>query len=225
MKKSGFTLAEVLITLAIIGVVATLTLPALMTNTGEQQYKTGLKKGINTLTEAGQMSSAMAGFDYASLTTTSTAANPGAMTAGESEQSLYALLSNRANIDYSLSGKSSLPGDNASNIAIFFRDGMAISYNPQNAVVSNESVKTFDDGDGIIHGIPITLDVNGAKGPNLHSNCQANSAAANALEADNGVATTSCTKDKRVIKDRFAVRLRGVYAVPNNAAARWVFDN
>ena len=29
MKKNGFTLAEVLITLAIIGVVATLTLPAL----------------------------------------------------------------------------------------------------------------------------------------------------------------------------------------------------
>ena len=33
MKKNGFTLAEVLITLAIIGVVATMTLPALMTNT------------------------------------------------------------------------------------------------------------------------------------------------------------------------------------------------
>ena len=45
MKKNGFTLAEVLITLAIIGVVATLTLPALMTNTAEQQAKTALKKG------------------------------------------------------------------------------------------------------------------------------------------------------------------------------------
>lgn len=44
MKKNGFTLAEVLITLAIIGVVATLTLPALMTNTQEQQARTALKK-------------------------------------------------------------------------------------------------------------------------------------------------------------------------------------
>jgi prepilin-type N-terminal cleavage/methylation domain-containing protein len=59
MKKNGFTLAEVLITLAIIGVVATMTLPALMTNTGEQQAKTGLKKGINTLTEAAQMNEAI----------------------------------------------------------------------------------------------------------------------------------------------------------------------
>ena len=44
MKKRGFTLAEVLITLTIIGVVATMTLPALMTNTAETQAKTGLKK-------------------------------------------------------------------------------------------------------------------------------------------------------------------------------------
>ena len=37
MKKTGFTLAEVLITLSIIGVVAMMTLPALMTNVQEQQ--------------------------------------------------------------------------------------------------------------------------------------------------------------------------------------------
>ena len=51
MKKNGFTLAEVLITLAIIGVVATMTLPAVMTNTAEQQAKSALKKGINTFTK------------------------------------------------------------------------------------------------------------------------------------------------------------------------------
>ena len=67
MKKNGFTLAEVLITLAIIGVVATLTLPALMTNTAEQQARTALKKGINTLTEAAQMNQAIDGFDYSNL--------------------------------------------------------------------------------------------------------------------------------------------------------------
>ena len=65
MKKNGFTLAEVLITLAIIGVVATITLPALMTNTQEQQSRTALKKGINTLTESAQMNQAIDGFDDA----------------------------------------------------------------------------------------------------------------------------------------------------------------
>ena len=51
MKKNGFTLAEVLITLSIIGVIATLTLPTLMTNINESQNKTGFKKVINTLSK------------------------------------------------------------------------------------------------------------------------------------------------------------------------------
>ena len=110
MKKNGFTLAEVLITLAIIGVVATLTLPALMTNTAEQQAKTALKKGINTLTEAAQMNQAIAGFDYASLTVAGTSQEDA------NTQSLYGLLSQRASVDYQ---KSKL----ASNIQLSKKSG------------------------------------------------------------------------------------------------------
>ena len=47
--KKGFTLAEILITLTIIGVVAALTLPSVMTNVTQNQCKTGLKKAINIL--------------------------------------------------------------------------------------------------------------------------------------------------------------------------------
>ena len=101
MKKNGFTLAEVLITLAIIGVVATLTLPSLMTNTGEQQYKTALKKGLNTLSEAGQMNSALEGFDFTSLTTATTS-NIYEST-GELSQSLYGLLNARTKVKQSKS--------------------------------------------------------------------------------------------------------------------------
>lgn len=52
VEKSGFTLAEVLVTLAIIGVVAALTIPSLIQSTQKQQYVTGLKKAYSILSQA-----------------------------------------------------------------------------------------------------------------------------------------------------------------------------
>ena len=52
-KKSAFTLAEVLITLGIIGVVAALTtIPAMINNTHNKELETGLKKAYSTLSQA-----------------------------------------------------------------------------------------------------------------------------------------------------------------------------
>ncbi len=61
MKKRGFTLAEVLITLGIIGVVATVTMPALMTNFQKQTYVAGIKKAYNTVQNAVDMYMAVEG--------------------------------------------------------------------------------------------------------------------------------------------------------------------
>ncbi len=44
MKHRGFTLAEVLITLGIIGVVAAMTIPTLIANTNSQKYRAQFKK-------------------------------------------------------------------------------------------------------------------------------------------------------------------------------------
>ncbi len=230
MKKTGFTLAEVLITLAIIGVVATLTLPALMTNTAEQQAKTALKKGINTLTEAAQMNQAIAGFDYGSLTVAMDTSDP-----NPDEQSLYGLLATRTSVDYQKSGTDKLvtnqgtatstPSD---NYAIFFRDGSALMFDP--AIVSSSSPDAPGTGsqagdklmdDNLVYGITAIYDTNGAKGPNILSNCKGN-ALGEAPDSDN---VADCTTAKRIIKDQFGVRLRGGYAVPNGAAARWAFEN
>ena len=49
---AAFTLAEVLITLAIIGVVAALTIPTVITNYQKKMYVTQLKKSYNNLTNA-----------------------------------------------------------------------------------------------------------------------------------------------------------------------------
>ena len=64
-KRFAFTLAEVLIALAIIGVVAAMTIPTFMANTAGAQFKTGLKKGITVLTQAASANYATEGYDYA----------------------------------------------------------------------------------------------------------------------------------------------------------------
>ena len=68
-KKFGFTLAEVLITLGIIGVVAAMTIPTLISNTNSAKFKSQYKKTLSTLNQAALMATAQYDLDYASLTT------------------------------------------------------------------------------------------------------------------------------------------------------------
>lgn len=51
-NKRGFTLAEVLITLTIVGVVAALTIPSLIQQSDEAQIRTSTKKAYSTLSNA-----------------------------------------------------------------------------------------------------------------------------------------------------------------------------
>ncbi len=52
LHKTAFTLAEVLITLAIIGVVAAITVPVLMRNTNNEQFKSAAYKHLSVLNNA-----------------------------------------------------------------------------------------------------------------------------------------------------------------------------
>lgn len=53
-EKMAFTLAEVLITLLVIGVVASLVIPALLQNTQDQEFKTAWKKAYSEIAQATQ---------------------------------------------------------------------------------------------------------------------------------------------------------------------------
>ena len=62
MKRlKGFTLAEVLITLAIIGVVAAISIPSVISNSQQQEFKTGLRKAVSVLNSAITMNMALDG--------------------------------------------------------------------------------------------------------------------------------------------------------------------
>ena len=59
--KRAFTLAEVLITLAIIGVVAAISIPSVISNSQQQEFKTGLRKAVSVLNSAITMNMAIDG--------------------------------------------------------------------------------------------------------------------------------------------------------------------
>lgn len=63
-KRFGFTLAEVLITLGIIGVVAAMTIPTLLQNTNSVKFATQFKKSLSTVKQAGLMAVAQYDMEY-----------------------------------------------------------------------------------------------------------------------------------------------------------------
>ena len=67
-QKRAFTLAEVLITLGIIGVVAAMTIPTLIANTNSAKFKSQYKKTLSTLNQAALMATAQYDLNFASLT-------------------------------------------------------------------------------------------------------------------------------------------------------------
>lgn len=64
MKKFGFTLAEVLITLGIIGVVAAMTIPTLIANTNSARFRSQYKKILSSLSQAGKIAQERYDFSY-----------------------------------------------------------------------------------------------------------------------------------------------------------------
>jgi len=66
-KANGFTLAEVLITLGIIGVVAAMTIPTLIANTNSTKFKSQFKKTMSTATQAVRMAEAQYDINFATL--------------------------------------------------------------------------------------------------------------------------------------------------------------
>ena len=197
MKKNGFTLAEVLITLTIIGVVATLTLPALMSNTQEQQAITAFRKSMNTLNEVAQMNSAVDGFDYGGISTQAVPNAAGVTiyneTNGTLTQSIWAMMSVRAQVDPTRSGAANtvygsqaLAGACAGFNAIAFRDGTMLCY---------DNVVTNANAQAVINAV---VDTNGIKAPNAVSTCTGE----------------ACNNSQRVINDQFEITLYNSTAIP-----------
>lgn len=144
MRRQGFTLAEVLITLVIIGVIAAMTIPTLMNNTNSQEYRSGIKKAISVLNQALTMQYALDGTQIADYT---------ASTAAQVRDLVFA---KRLNV-ISTSDSGTIGATTGATL-FYTADGMKFAI----AKIASATC----DAEGATPCFDITIDVNGDKRPN-----------------------------------------------------------
>lgn len=141
--KKGFTLAEVLITLAIIGVVAAVAIPSVISNSNQQQYKTGLKKAVSVLNSAITMNIALEGetpYDNSNLM--------GYLMRHMSVLSTIDRIASKYIIIPSWSNKTAF-----TNAAFYTTDGMRFEFNRYNTTASPRATMTlYESGQRLCFG-------------------------------------------------------------------------
>ena len=172
-KMNAFTLAEVLITLGIIGVVAAMTMPTLMSSTQGAQYKAAYKKALSALSQAVTLNVALDEWNFADAT-------------GTSPYTIKEMLTNRMNVvrtetgtfngvdgkAYTITASTNNGGAKTAPVAptnanttLFFNDGIMFTFNTADAkACSNDDTRGIKKCYGFI-------DVNGIKAPNREVKC------------------------------------------------------
>lgn len=207
-KRFGFTLAEVLITLGIIGVVAAMTMPTLMNSTNGAQYRTAYKKALSVLSQAVVLNVALDDYDMSQATVSSST--------DTTKASLYAMFMNRMNVvktgtsegwEATANSSTAKFGSKATtNYTLYFNDGIVFSFptTAANCTSGNATVSA-----SWCKGV---IDVNGAKNPNKQVICDGQSNA-------NGE-VTNCEVTNPT--DIYPVIMYDQSILPNSAAARAV---
>ena len=236
-------MAEVLITSGIIGVIATLTLPTLMTNVAEKEYSTAMKKGIGMFTEAIQLNVAMENISFDEMT------DEESDLSATDTSSFVSFLNNRMQVD-SITSKTTAasicaPGytsgancisyggatDSFENV-VYFRDGSALMFDA--TMTSDECASKEGDIANVkastAYCIKGVYDTNGNKKPNLVANCSSNKTKTWVKEKvgdkdedgkSNGV---KCDKDTFVARDQYPLIFTGIAVYPGSLAAEYIFE-
>ena len=140
-KKSGFTLAEVLVTLMIIGVIAAMTIPSLMQSTAQQEYRAAFKKAVSMINQAVTLNYALDGRDATDY----------------SETTFIDLMTQRLNV-------MSMDGSNA----MYTADGMWFQATKEGDGVTADGANCNANDSATPSNVcsVVIVDVNGMKGPN-----------------------------------------------------------
>ncbi len=213
-KRFGFTLAEVLITLGIIGVVAAMTMPTLINATQGAQYKAAYKKALSALSQAVTLNVALDEWNFADADgNTYTVAN---------------MLTNRMNVVRSETGDSNIKlADGTTTYSAAVTSGTNGSGVTGSSLTIDSNNTTLFFNDGIMFSFPTAakecsmdattgsttpcygfVDVNGIKAPNKVVKC------------DSGSKDTDCVITSPT--DVYPVKFYDQTVLPASVAARAV---
>ena len=215
-KRFGFTLAEVLITLGIIGVVAAMTMPTLMNSTQGAQYKTAYKKALSAISQAVTLNVALDEWNFADATGTGSytvakmldSSLGGRMNVVRNETGSDNIKDAKGNPysvaigSGSLQGVTSAPTIADGNTTLFFNDGIMFTFPANSSACTHAEGATRKDCYGFI-------DVNGIKAPNRIVQCD-----------NSGASETDCQIKNPT--DVYPVRFYDATIVPNSTPARAV---
>ena len=243
-KRFGFTLAEVLITLGIIGVVAAMTIPTLIANTNSAKFRSQFKKTLSTMNQAALMGQAQYDMNYADATKacsetvnthTAAAHDPdtdasicailnGTLSGKQYVAAVKDLQSSKGAYQVTPATTTSGLAETTANKGVGFTAGTAAA--PGNTVIgyalADGSLFAFDSGakdctaSAPCYGF---IDVNGATLPNKEVTCSNGTAAA--TTGDNAAACT-VPNDAAHMTDVFPVKFYDSTVEPNSDAARYV---
>ena len=224
-KRFGFTLAEVLITLGIIGVVAAMTIPTLIANTNAAKFRSQFKKTISTLNQAGLMAQAQYDVDYGSSSTACAGATDAAPTLSSAT---FCGLFNGTLTGHSLSATNPYPtgqpaaataGDltvSANAYYLTLADGSMVVFSGAAKTdvctkAINETIDTYITNHAACRGY---IDVNGTTLPNREVSCTSSTAL--------GGGTCNVPNDTAHMTDIYPIVFHDATVEPASNAARFV---
>lgn len=230
--KKAFTLAEVLITLGIIGVVAVITIPSLIANMTGIKYRSQLKKSISTLNQAVKLNKAHYDWDFADVNTPCGGGNYEPNVSSDTEMSVCAIfnsnLSNRQIIDrngalenligYKFNGSTIGILNGVGQYKVFFLpDGSMVGV--RSIIFANCSLpvgKTLANGlvNGQLSHCTGFIDVNGFSLPNEETKCSVGTTSKNVNAA--------CIVKNRDMKDIYPVVFHDTTVEGATNATRYV---
>ena len=227
-KRFGFTLAEVLITLGIIGVVAAMTIPTLISNTNSAKFKSQYKKTLSTMNQAALMATAQYDLDFASLTA---ACNAGATEKPDVTASMCALINGTLSgaTYYSAAKTIKIPGSSAAysingTPKVASADWKAYQLADGSMVAFNDVTScTLEVGGNITALAPKCrgfIDVNGATLPNKEVKCSTANKTKIASTVDDCIVRNNATD----MGDIFPVVFHDGTVEPITNAARYVLN-